>query len=208
MVVRCSVHLHGEAADAAGAVVTRCSVHEPLTYEALRAVYPFAGRFHFRVRRNLEGEDVWYDVREGEAIELDDPKRCEIRALCVDFDDDRWDGPAARGAADDDDEWDDEYIELLEEMMCHDHSNANELRDMKKNNEAKRNKKLMARKKAAGDAQKTDKEATAAAKRDKIKGDQIKRKKHADVRAGCRRWKPKGVKTDPPDPAGGCRRTS
>ena len=76
MVVRCSVHLHGEAADAAGNVVTRCSVHEPLTYEALRAVYPFAGRFHFRVRRTLEGEDVWYDVREGEAVELDDPKRC------------------------------------------------------------------------------------------------------------------------------------
>ena len=42
MVVRCSVHLHGEAADAAGAVVTRCSVHEPLTYEALRAVYPLS----------------------------------------------------------------------------------------------------------------------------------------------------------------------
>ena len=104
MVVRCSVHLHGEAADAAGNVVTRCSVHEPLTYEALRAVYPFAGRFHFRVRRKLDGEDVWYDVREGEAIELDDPKRCEIRALCVDYDDDRWDGPAARGAADDDDD--------------------------------------------------------------------------------------------------------
>ena len=74
MVVRCSVHLHGEAADAAGAVVTRCSVHEPLTYEALRAVYPFAGRFHFRVRRKLEGEDVWYDVREGEVIELDGGK--------------------------------------------------------------------------------------------------------------------------------------
>ena len=104
MVVRCSVHLHGEAADAAGAVVTRCSVHEPLTYESLRAVYPFAGRFHFRVRRTLDGEAVWYDVREGEAIELDDPKRCEIRALCVDYDDDRWDGPAARGAADDDDD--------------------------------------------------------------------------------------------------------
>ena len=99
MVVRCSVHLHGEAADAAGNIVTRCSVHEPLTYEALRAVYPFAGRFHFRVRRKLEGEDVWYDVREGEAIELDDPKRCDIRALCVDFDDDRWDGPAARGGS-------------------------------------------------------------------------------------------------------------
>ena len=104
MVVRCSVHLHGEAADAAGNVVTRCSVHEPLTYEALRAVYPFAGRFHFRVRRKLEGEDVWYDIREGEAIELDDPKRCDVRALCVDYDDDRWDGPAARGAADDDDD--------------------------------------------------------------------------------------------------------
>ena len=104
MVVRCSVHLHGEAADAAGAVVTRCSVHEPLTYEALRAVYPFAGRFHFRVRRKLDGEDVWYDIREGEVIQLDDPKRCDVRALCVDYDDDRWDGPAARGAADDDDD--------------------------------------------------------------------------------------------------------
>lgn len=101
MVVRCSVHLHGEASNC---MVTRCSVHEPLTYENLRAVYPFAGRFHFRVKRRLEGGEVWYDVRAGEAIHLDDPHACDVRALCVDYDDDRWDGPAARGAADDDDD--------------------------------------------------------------------------------------------------------
>ena len=101
MVVRCSVHLHGEASTG---MVTRCSVHEPLTYENLRAVYPFAGRFHFRVKRRLEGGEVWYDVRAGEAIHLDDPHACDVRALCVDYDDDRWDGPAARGAADDDDD--------------------------------------------------------------------------------------------------------
>ena len=67
----------------------------------------------------------------------------------------------------DHDDWDAEYLDFLDEMMCHDHSNAAELRDLNKANEAKRNKKLMACKQKHAEEQNEQKEAKQRKRKEK-----------------------------------------
>lgn len=92
-----AVTLHGPEAEAG--TVSRVYV-DALTVAKVRAAYPFAGRFHFRVKR-AEGGDgyVWEDlVGDPDApFDVDDPRTVELRALCVDADDETWDGPVAPG---------------------------------------------------------------------------------------------------------------
>lgn len=93
------VTLHGPEAESG--TVSRCCV-DALTVTKIRAAYPFAGRFIFRVKRaDGSGADhLWWDLlgNPDEPFAVDDPRSVELRALCVDPDDETWDGPVAAGA--------------------------------------------------------------------------------------------------------------
>ena len=98
MVYRLSITLHGPEEEAG--TVTKCAV-DGLTYNKIRAAYPFAGRFHFRVKRRFEGSHVWWDLRgdPDAPVAVDDASRVELRALCLDAADPAWDGPVVAARA-------------------------------------------------------------------------------------------------------------
>ena len=98
MVYRLSITLHGPEKEAG--TVTKCAV-DGLTYNKIRAAYPFAGRFHFRVKRRFEGSHVWWDLRgdPDAPVAVDDASRVELRALCLDAADPAWDGPVVAARA-------------------------------------------------------------------------------------------------------------
>ena len=90
-----------------------------------------------------------------------------------------------------DEDWDEEYLELLEEMAVQDQTNSAELESLKKDRTRKRNQKVMDRKKAF--SREHEQQTTAKADRRRAKLAAAKKRKtektaKATVRRGGRRW--------------------
>ena len=98
-------------------------------------------------------------------------------------------GKPQKAAELDDEEWDEEYEELLEEMACQDQSNSKELEMIKKDRVQRRNRKLVARKKATQAEMKDARDKKEQKKQEKIKinKDKLFKKKGA-ARTKRRLW--------------------
>lgn len=92
MPIKVSITLHGPEEEAG--TLIRCNV-DALTVNKIRAAFPVAGKFLFRLKRRFEGDDVWWDLLgdPDALIAVDDQRAIELRALCIDPDDPTWDGP-------------------------------------------------------------------------------------------------------------------
>ena len=135
MVYKVSVTLHGPEEEAG--TVTRCAV-DALTVTKVRAAYPFAGKFHFRVKRRLDGGHVWWDLGgdPDAPFAVDDAARVELRALCLDPDDTTWDGPVVSARQMAASEAVDSARDFIREKATAAKVRANELREKVKTHES------------------------------------------------------------------------
>jgi hypothetical protein len=69
MSVKCRFIVHGDPECVeTGTVAEVETMNQSMSLKTLHEIVPFEGRFHFRIRANMEGKDVWVDVTDNSIL--------------------------------------------------------------------------------------------------------------------------------------------
>jgi hypothetical protein len=78
MSVKCRFIVHGDPECVETGTVAEVETMNPMSLKTLHEIVPFEGRFHFRIRANMEGKDVWVDVTDNSILSYFARERTEL----------------------------------------------------------------------------------------------------------------------------------